>query len=244
MAPTAFRHPVKPRLRSLSPQGCCISIARVQAVERPLDSGRRATDDPGSALKANGEMYRFLFPLVIGFAFHAASAFTHALGQRLGPRRGRALCAVFRNLLGIPLWAIGFVLALRAPSVVLFERTTSTDGAAWLSVVAGSLLVISGLWALRAKAAAPSMEDRLVRHGIYGHMRHPIHAGTLLEFVGLVLFMPKATSLLALGVGAVWVWAQTRLEETDLLERTPEYGEYRQQVPCFVPRPRRGRETR
>jgi protein-S-isoprenylcysteine O-methyltransferase Ste14 len=189
-------------------------------------------------------MYTFLFPLVIGFAFHAASAFTYTLAQRLGPRRGRALCAVFRNLLGIPLWAMGFVLGLRAPSVVLFERTAITDVVAWLSIVAGSLLVISGLWALRAKAAAPAEDDRLVRHGIYGFVRHPIHVGTLLEFVGLVLFVPKATSLLALGVGGVWVWAQTMLEEADLLKRVPEYGEYRYQVPCFVPRPGRGRERR
>jgi protein-S-isoprenylcysteine O-methyltransferase Ste14 len=108
--------------------------------------------------------------------------------------------------------------------------------AAWLLILCGSFLVVSGLWALRGIAAAPSMEDRLVRHGIYAHVRHPIHAGTLLEFAGLTLLTPTGAAWLALALGTAWVFAQTRLEEADLLQRAPGYAEYIQQVPCFVPR--------
>ena len=65
-------------------------------------------------------MYRFLIPLLLGFALGGASAFTAAFSRLWGERGGRMATMVLRNLLAIPLWLFGFVLAWRtaAPSPV------------------------------------------------------------------------------------------------------------------------------
>jgi protein-S-isoprenylcysteine O-methyltransferase Ste14 len=63
----------------------------------------------------------------------------------------------------------------------------------------------------------PSTRDTLVHHGLYAHIRHPIYAGLLLEFVGLVLVRPTQAVALAGAIGAGWVHLQARLEELDLL---------------------------
>lgn len=56
-------------------------------------------------------MYRFLIPLLIGFAFNWASAFTDFYSKRWGQRAGRLSSFVLRNILGIPVWVYGLALA-------------------------------------------------------------------------------------------------------------------------------------
>ena len=90
--------------------------------------------------------------------------------------------------------------------------------------------------ALRLPAARPSMDDALVSRGVYGHIRHPIYAGLMLEFAGSVLVQPRQAVVVAAIVGCVWAWVQARLEELDLVQRMPEYREYMTHVPRFLPR--------
>ncbi len=82
----------------------------------------------------------------------------------------------------------------------------------------------------------PSTQDALAQNGIYAHVRHPIHAGTLLEFIGLFIVMPTQVVTLACVLGIAWVLVQTRLEEYDLLQRLPGYRDYMDRVPRFLPR--------
>jgi hypothetical protein len=56
-------------------------------------------------------MYFFLVPLLLGFAFTGASAFTAAYSRRFSERSGMIISALLCNLLGIPLWIIGYVWA-------------------------------------------------------------------------------------------------------------------------------------
>lgn len=182
-------------------------------------------------------MYIFLVPLLLGFAFNLASAFTNAFSRRLGDRRGSALSAILRDILGIPVWAIGFVLAIRAPSPVLVEPTVVTKGLGWFMISVGGLIILVALATIRLRAAAPSTRDALAQTGIYAVVRHPIHTGTLLEFLGLLFLKPMQTTALACLLGLVWVLVQTRLEEIDLLQRVPAYREYMKKVPRFLPRP-------
>jgi len=162
-------------------------------------------------------VYRFLLPLLLGFASDWASAFTTAYSRRWGERRGQALTFVLRMISGIPLWFIG----------ILFG---------WVLVVAGCVPMILGLLALRFSTALPALGDALVERGIYARIRHPIYAGMLLEFPGLALLHPKPTALLACVLGLGWVYGQARLEERDLIQRIPAYRDYMQHVPRFLPR--------
>ncbi len=82
----------------------------------------------------------------------------------------------------------------------------------------------------------PSVQDALVQSGPYAQVRHPIHAGTLLEFAGIFLIRPSATMITACVLGVVWVLLQTSFEERDLLQRNPDYAAYMHKVPRFIPR--------
>lgn len=184
-------------------------------------------------------MYAFLIPLLIGFLFNSASAFTSAYSRRWGERGGRLATLLLRNVAGIPLWVVGLGLAIRTPSPSLFRSGFAVGILGWLLVAVGSLVIVAALLALRWRAAAPSLGDSLVEQGPYAHVRHPIYSGMLLEFAGLVLVVPTRAVALACLLGVAWTLIQARLEELDLLERMPIYREYMQRVPRFIPRFRR-----
>lgn len=177
----------------------------------------------------------FLAPLLGGFAFNSTSAFTCALSRRWGETVGRAATAVLRNVLGIPVWVSGLVLAARTPALGLLPEGGVAEAGGWLLVGLGTALVIWSLAALRWRAAAPSTGDCLVEAGPYAHVRHPLYDGVMAQLLGLCLLMPRWPVLLACGLVAAWIQVQARLEERDLLERAPGYRQYMTRVPRFVP---------
>ena len=177
--------------------------------------------------------------LLIGFSLNVASAFTAEWSARWGERRGRQITAVLRNVLGIPVWAVGLGLAMRTQSPALVPSSPAAEIVGWLLLGAGSVIIGLALHALRSKAALPSTHDALVEHGIYSRVRHPIHAGMFLVWMSLVLVRPTVAVALACGIGAVWTLVQTGAEEYDLVRRIPEYRDYMQRVPRFVPARRR-----
>jgi len=181
-------------------------------------------------------MYRFLAPLLAGFALAGASAFTAAFSRRWGVRGGQIATSVLRNLLGIPLYFLGIVLAWQAPAPLLFDSGTATQVAAWALIVTSSIPVIVGHLQLGWSTHMPSLRDSLVTTGLYAHVRHPIYAGALPLFIGLALLRPSATFALACALSCAFFVIQARLEEIDLIERLPEYREYMRRVPALLPR--------
>ena len=182
--------------------------------------------------------YLFLIPLLFGFASNLASAFTTVFSRRLGARRGSLVTVLLRDVLGIPVWAIGFGLAFHASSPFLLASTLLMTILGWLSIVIGGAVIIVALITIRLRSVAPSTQDALAQVGIYAHVRHPIHSGTLLEFLGVFLIDPSLTVAIACTIGIAWVFLQTRFEEQDLLLRLPAYREYMARVPRFLPRRR------
>lgn len=181
-------------------------------------------------------MYWFLLPLLIGFAFNSASAFSTYYSVRLGERYGRLVCIIFRDVLGIPVWATGYALAALTRTPGLFTPISLSSLLAGALAVSGVALIVAGLVSLRWRAAAPSLRDTLVRSGLYAHIRHPLYSGMFLELAGLFLWLPSQGMLVACLLGVFWIILQARLEEMDLLQRLPAYKDYMQQVPPFVPR--------
>ncbi|HEX9090976.1 MAG TPA: isoprenylcysteine carboxylmethyltransferase family protein [Anaerolineales bacterium] len=180
-------------------------------------------------------MYLFLAPLLIGFTLNSASAFTTFYSHHFGDKAGRLLCTILRNVLGIPVWAIGYGMAVMAPPSQLYTSSLISSVLAWLLMISGGVIIIISLWSLRARAAAPSMRDTLVRHGLYAYIRHPLYTGMLLELAGLFLWVATLPMLLACLLGVLWIMLQARFEELDLLQRLPAYREYMQGVPRFLP---------
>ena len=141
-----------------------------------------------------------------------------------------------RNILGIPVWGIGFALAARTSMPPVLGPSSARDGVAWILIAGGSAIILLALAALRGKAAAPAPDDALVERGPYALVRHPIHSGAALEFVGVALLLPTPPIWLASVTGLGWLVVQSKLEEMDLVQRIPAYRAYMQRVPRFLPR--------
>jgi protein-S-isoprenylcysteine O-methyltransferase Ste14 len=105
-----------------------------------------------------------------------------------------------------------------------------------LGIAVGAVVIIIVLATIRARSVAPTAHDSLAETGIYASVRHPIHAGTLLEFFGIVLIRPSISVSIACGLGFVWLILQSFFEEWGLLRRIPGYREYMNRVPRFIPR--------
>jgi protein-S-isoprenylcysteine O-methyltransferase Ste14 len=178
----------------------------------------------------------FLIPLVIGFAFHIASSFTSDYSEKYGAKAGTFITILFRDILGIPVWAIGILIAVRDSGELLYYSSMISVLIGWTLLAAGGLIIIIALVSIRRKSAAPTTRDSLVHTGIYSVIRHPIHAGTFLEFAGIFVLWPSLNVGISAILGIAWIYIQSRAEEKDLLKRMPAYGDYMKNVPRFIPR--------
>lgn len=180
-------------------------------------------------------MYWFIIPLVFGFTSNVASTFTTLFSEKWGKVSGSLVTIILRDIIGIPVWAIGFVMAIRESQGLFYENLLVARIAGWIVLSAGAVIIVIALVSIRLKAAAPSTGDKLVNKGIYSAVRHPIHTGTFLEFTGLFLLWPSFQTVIACIMGFIWILVQTKYEEKDLLKRIPEYRDYMKQVPRFFP---------
>jgi protein-S-isoprenylcysteine O-methyltransferase Ste14 len=180
--------------------------------------------------------YLFLIPLLAGFIFNLASSFTTTYSEKWGIRTGTFVTIILRDVIGIPVWAIGFVTAIQEPAVILYRSSLLSQAAGWLIISAGCVIIVIALISLKIKAAAPSIKDMLIKTGIYSRVRHPIHIGTAMEFAGLLILWPSLKVAIATILGFIWIILQSRFEEKDLIKRMPEYHDYMNKVPGFFPR--------
>ena len=175
-------------------------------------------------------------PLLFGFALNSASTFTAAFSRRWGERPGQWISLGLRVGLGMPLWILGVVAAMRAPGPRLLPAQPAVPVLGWLLIGCGAAVILWALPAVGLRALAPSAGDTLVATGPYVYVRHPVYSGGLLEFAGLAVVHPTASFALVCAACCVWLLVQARLEERDLLQRLPEYAAYMRRVPRFVPR--------
>jgi protein-S-isoprenylcysteine O-methyltransferase Ste14 len=82
-------------------------------------------------------------------------------------------------------------------------------------------------------------ESRIVKSSIYSILRHPIYAAALYIGIGLAFIHTNWYALLVAIILPIFLTGWVRLvEEKELLERFPNYAEYRKSVPAFWARPR------
>lgn len=181
-------------------------------------------------------MYYFLIPLILGFCSNLASAFTFRYSERWGSRKGTFITILLRDVFGIPLWAIGFLLAIKEGERLIFDPSGLLETIGWIFLISGGIVILAALFTIRRNAAAPATGDKLVKTGLYSVVRHPIHCGTFLEFAGLFLLWPSLTVGIASLTGTVWIYFQSKFEEMDLQKRIPGYSDYKKSTPAFLPK--------
>jgi len=142
-----------------------------------------------------------VFLIITGFAFVGASAFTSAYSRRWGEKGGQWATVILRNLLGIPLWVTGFILAWLEASPLLFNPNAIVTLIAWFLILAGAVPFIRGHIELGWRTHMPSVKDTLVRNGLYAYVRHPIYSGGFFLLAGLALIRPTAAFAAACGLG-------------------------------------------
>lgn len=97
--------------------------------------------------------------------------------------------------------------------------------------IAGAVVLRGGLTPL----PKPGANTKLVRHGIYGLMRHPLYTSVILASLGWALIWQSWPALLAALVLGLFFDAKARREERWLREKFPEYADYARRVRRFIP---------
>lgn len=81
----------------------------------------------------------------------------------------------------------------------------------------------------------PKEDGRLVRHGLYARVRHPVYAGVILLAFGWSLATASTSRLLLAAALIAFFDAKANREEAWLLQKFPEYAAYRAEVEKLLP---------
>lgn len=81
----------------------------------------------------------------------------------------------------------------------------------------------------------PVEHNRLVQHGVYTLVRHPLYSSQLFAAFGWVVFTLSLSHLVVLVVGFLFFDFKASREEEWLTARHPEYKDYAQRVRKFIP---------
>jgi protein-S-isoprenylcysteine O-methyltransferase Ste14 len=84
-------------------------------------------------------------------------------------------------------------------------------------------------------APEPRPGCKLVTHGIYRTLRHPIYTSILIMVVGLFFRKPTPPVAIASAVVIAFLIVKSRFEEKLLLSRYPEYVAYKSRTWGIVP---------
>jgi len=116
-----------------------------------------------------------------------------------------------------------------------------------MMVIPGAALLLIGMAVSLAGAMAlgrnltpfpkPAAQARLVRHGIYAKIRHPLYTSVILGAIGWALIWESWPALTVAAALIPFFHAKTRHEERWLREKFPEYADYERRVPRFIPWP-------
>lgn len=144
--------------------------------------------------------------------------------------------------------ALQFVLVFVFIFAPVWNPLVDAHLMATLAPVRWGVLVVCGLVALAFGALGalhireyltplpyPVDHNRLVQHGVYAWVRHPLYSSQLFAALGWTLYTLSLTHLLILVVGFLFFDYKAGKEEGWLTERHPQYAEYVRQVRKFIP---------
>ncbi len=139
-------------------------------------------------------------------------------------------------------WVAGQFL-LFAALIMLSLRYPGTGPAAWRWAGALVLVVAVGTAVAGAKALGrnltpfpkPADHAKLVQHGIYASIRHPLYTAVILAGFGWALAWLSWPALLAASALLPFFHAKSCREEAFLRRKFPGYREYETRTRRFIP---------
>lgn len=111
----------------------------------------------------------------------------------------------------------------------------------WFGVfifILGAFIIVFAVLQLNINLSpfpSPLADSKLIETGVYKFIRHPIYAGLILAFFGYAIVDDSGYKLL-ISVGLlIWFYFKSRYEENLLIEKFPEYLEYKKRSGRFFP---------
>ncbi len=104
--------------------------------------------------------------------------------------------------------------------------------------LSGLILIVKGLINLGKNLTPlpyPRADGELVQTGVYGIVRHPLYSGVIFVALGWTIFQFSLSHLIATAILLIFFDIKATREETWLIEKYPDYAEYRQQVKKLIP---------
>lgn len=112
----------------------------------------------------------------------------------------------------------------------------------WFGVfifVFGALVTVTAVFQLNINLSAfpsPLADSKLIETGVYKFIRHPIYTGLILAFFGYAIISDSGYKLLVtLGLFS-WFYFKTRYEENLLIQKFPNYLDYKKRSGRFFPK--------
>ncbi len=137
---------------------------------------------------------------------------------------------------------LAFVLTPAWNPLVTASLLSETSPIRWAGLAAfgGAALALGGLGALQIRRYLtplpyPVDHNRLVQHGVYAVVRHPLYSSLLAAGLGWTVFTLSLSHLLLLALAFVFFDFKATKEEQWLTERHPEYAGYAKRVKKFIP---------
>jgi protein-S-isoprenylcysteine O-methyltransferase Ste14 len=95
----------------------------------------------------------------------------------------------------------------------------------------------AGFKTLAATARLPTMEGhRLVKDGLYKHIRHPLYLGETVRNFGLVIIFSSIYGIVLIAASTVFIALRIRMEEQMLIQIFgEEYKEYQKATKRIIP---------
>ncbi len=112
--------------------------------------------------------------------------------------------------------------------------------------VSGLLLLLAGiatgLWAIAHHPKdnfniRPELKEacRLVTHGLYRYIRHPMYTSVMLMQLGIVLFRPTTAAWVMWGFLVLVLYLKAHREEKLWMDHDAAYAAYRKRTRYFIP---------
>lgn len=144
----------------------------------------------------------------------------------------------------IPFWAASWLLVFSRPALgpldrQLWPRTPPVEwlgfAVEWLGVVF-AIVARETLGKIWSGTVTLKADHRIIKHGPYALVRHPIYTGILTGLAGAVIAHGQLRALVALLLATLAFLRKIQLEERLLLGHFgEEYGAYRRQVRALIP---------
>lgn len=134
------------------------------------------------------------------------------------------------------------VVAVAGTFAMMLLIVLPPEAIGWVQRMVSTVLIILGtslsawcLYQLGKSFSIMATSRELKTKGAYSVVRHPLYGAEVVMILGIIL---SHGSMLAFGVGAVWLLLQIRraqYEESVLRKTFPEYAAYSRRVPMLIP---------